>query len=110
MAHTTLAVPPYVCVFVEYRCVCECVLLLHSHFPLQVERLLYVVVATAQVDDGDIAADRHLLLVLLLQLEDTLQVLGGCQKNQSSRDWWLFMQEKNKYRNFKKKKFPETLN
>lgn len=74
-------------------CVCECVLLLHSHFPLQVERLLYVVVATAQVDEGDIAADRHLPLVLLLQLEGTLQVLGGCQKKkpkktkQSSRDW-----------------------
>lgn len=87
MPHTPLAVPPYVCVFVEHPCVCECVLLLHSHFPLQVERLLYVVVATAQVDEGDIAADRHLPLVLLLKLEGTLQVLGGCQKKQSSRDW-----------------------
>lgn len=83
MAHTPLAVPPYVCVFVEHRCVCECVLLLHSHFPLQVERLLYVVVATAQVDESDIAADRHLPLVLLLQLEGTLQVLGGCQNKKN---------------------------
>lgn len=56
-------VQPYVCVFLEHWCVCP---LLHSHFPLQVERLLHIVVATAQVDEGDIAADCHLLLVPLL--------------------------------------------
>lgn len=76
------AVLPYVCVFVDRRCVC---ILLHSHFPLQVERLLHIVVATAQVDEGDIAADRHLLLMLLLQLKGTLQVLVR-QQNSRSQD------------------------
>lgn len=88
MAHTACSAALCLCVYRALLCVC--VLLLHSHFPLQVERLLYVVVATAQVDEGDIAADRHLPLVLLLQLEGTLQVLRGCQKKnkkQSSRDW-----------------------
>lgn len=59
-------------VYIEYLCVC---ILLHSHFPLQVDRLLHIVVATALVDEGGVAADCHILLVLLLQLKGTLQVL-----------------------------------
>lgn len=55
-------------------CISVCILL-RSHFPLQVERLLHIVVATAQADEVGIAAGCHLLLVLLLQLKGTLQVL-----------------------------------
>lgn len=55
----------------------ECVRLLRSHFPLQAERLLHVVVATAQVDEADVGAHRHPGLVLLLQLQSALQVLVG---------------------------------
>lgn len=57
-----------------YMCVC---VLLHSQFPLQVERLLHIVVLTALADEGDIAADCHLILILLLQLKGALQVLIG---------------------------------
>ncbi|XP_034754364.1 leucine-rich PPR motif-containing protein, mitochondrial [Etheostoma cragini] len=45
---------------VKVRCQC-------AHI---VERLLHIVVATAQVDEGGIAGNRHLLLVLLLQLKE----------------------------------------
>lgn len=69
--------------------------LLHSHFPLQVERLLHIVVATAQVDEGDIAADCHLLLVPLLQLKGALQVLirqqeGGLQNGTRRQSKLIF--------------------
>lgn len=57
-------------------------ILLHSHFPLQVECLLCIVVATAQVEEDSVAADCHLLLVLLLQLKGALQVLIRRHKSQ----------------------------
>ena len=71
-----VAALPCVCV-----CVCVCggrvfvCILLHSHFPLQVERLLHIVVATALVEQDGVGADGHLLLVLLLQLKGALQLL-----------------------------------
>lgn len=58
--------------------------LLHSHFPLQVERLLHIVVATALADEDGVAADCHLLFVLLLQLEGALQVLIRQQNSQKN--------------------------
>lgn len=57
-------------------------ILLHAHFPLQVERLLHIAVATAQVDEGGVAAGCHLLLMLLLQLKGTLQILIRQQNSQ----------------------------
>lgn len=72
----------YACVCVWSICVC---ILLHSHFPLQVERLFHIVMATAQAEEAGVAADCHLLLVLLLQLEGTLQVLIR-QQNDRPRD------------------------
>lgn len=62
------------CVHVQCFCV-RVYILLRSHFPLQAERLLHIVVATAQVDEGSVAAGCHLVLVLLLQLKGALQVL-----------------------------------
>lgn len=50
-------------------------ILTHLHFPLQVERLLHIVVATAQVDENCVAADCHFILMLLLQLKGALQAL-----------------------------------
>lgn len=57
----------------------------HSHLPLQVERLVDIVVATAQVDEGRVAAGCHLLVVLLLQLEGALQVLFKQLKSQEKK-------------------------
>lgn len=54
-----------------------CVQLLHSHLPLEAERLLHVVVATAKVDEADVGAHRHVCLVLLLERQSALQVLVG---------------------------------
>lgn len=54
---------------------CVCCILPHSQFPLQVERLLHIVLATAQADEDGVGAGCHLLLVLLLQLKGTLQIL-----------------------------------
>lgn len=56
---------------------------IHSHFPLQVERLVHIVMTTAQVDKGDVAADGHFLLVFLLQLKGPLQVLITQQQDVS---------------------------
>lgn len=49
--------------------------MIHSHLPLQVKRLIHIVMATAQGDQGDVGADGHVLLVLLPQLKGLLQVL-----------------------------------
>lgn len=57
------------------RCLVWVRILLHSQFHLQVERLLHIVVVTALVDEDGVGSSRHLLLVLLLQLEGALQVL-----------------------------------
>lgn len=56
---------------------------IHSHFPLQVERLFHIVMATAQVDKGNVASDGHFLLVFLLQLEGPRQVLITQQQDSS---------------------------
>lgn len=58
-------------------------ILLHSHFPLQVERLLHIVLLTAQIHEADAAAGDHLLLVLLLELEGALQILDGHQNSRA---------------------------
>lgn len=47
----------------------------NSQLPLEVERLLHVVLATAQGHEAGVGARRHAGLVLLLQLHSTLQVL-----------------------------------
>ncbi|TNN64308.1 hypothetical protein EYF80_025438 [Liparis tanakae] len=50
-----------------------------------VERLLHVVEAAAQVDEGGVAGDCHLPLVLLLQLKGALQVLSRQHKSQGGK-------------------------
>lgn len=54
---------------------CQERILIHSHFPLQVERLIHIVMTTAQVDKGSVAANGHFLLMFLLQLKGLLQIL-----------------------------------
>lgn len=74
-----VAALPCVCARIYSVCVC---IPLHSQFPLQVERLLHIVVATTQVDEEGVAAGGHRLLVLLLQLKGALQVLIRQQNSQ----------------------------
>lgn len=66
-------------------CVRVCPFLLHSHLPLQTERLLHIVVTTAQVDEVGVGPGCHVLFVVLLQLEGTLQVLIGRQNSQKQQ-------------------------
>lgn len=66
--------------------VCAC-LLLHSQLPLQVERLLRVVMTAAQADEGGVRPDGHVVFVLLLQLKGALQVLRRQRDTQKYRAW-----------------------
>lgn len=78
-------VQPCVSVCVWKICLCAHIML-HSQFSLQVQRFLHIVLATAQVDEDGVAAGCHLLFVLLLQLEGTLQVLIRQQRSQEKNN------------------------
>lgn len=65
-----------------------CVQLFHSHFPLEAQRLLHVVLLTAQADEADVGGRRHVCFVLLLHLQSLLQFLAG-ESGQWEREVWL---------------------